>query len=156
MSSEVILKPKLEFNDLLDTLDVLEDIPVAEIEPIEITEQIRDKLSVLMDTYLNYRVKLTKVNKIQKTIKTESEKTLKELETLMKFYNLKELIKDDNCFVIDHVVRKKNPGKAQLKQIIQTVINDQTVVDSIYATADNVSEIIEHDKVKCMKYKGSK
>ena len=148
-------KTKEKERELLD--DLLNDLKLEESkevdEPIEITEAVKEKMKKLMGTYLGLREKLKKVNAIKKELMGQSGMTLKDLETLMKLYGLTELIIGSNKFVLDQTVKKKALKKGEFKEVIACVLNDASLVDQIYKTADETSEEVVVEKLKCLKYK---
>ena len=149
-------KNKEKERELLD--DLLNDLRVEEErkevdEPIEITEAVKEKMKKLMGSYLGLREKLKKVNAIKKELMGQSGMTLKDLETLMKLYGLTELIIGSNKFVLDQTVKKKALKKGEFKEVISYVLNDSALVDQIYKTADETSEEVMIEKLKCLKCK---
>ena len=148
-------KNKEKERELLD--DLLNDLKLEESkevdEPIEITEAVKEKMKKLMGTYLGLREKLKKVNAIKKELMGQSAMSLKDLETLMKLYGLTELIIGSNKFVLDQTVKKKALKKGEFKEVIACVLNDASLVDEIYKTADETSEEVVIEKLKCLKYK---
>ena len=150
-------KTKEKERELLD--DLLNDLKLEESkevdEPIEITEAVKEKMKKLMGTYLGLREKLKKVNAIKKELMTQSAMSLKDLETLMKLYGLRELIIGSNKFVLDETVKKKALKKDEFKEVIACVLNDVSLVEKIYETADETAEEVVVEKLKCLKYKGN-
>jgi hypothetical protein len=147
-------KEKELLDELITQIEQEDTKHVEESKPIEITEQVRDKMIQLMDSYLANKEKLAKVNEIRKQLTSQSTVLMKDLETLMKLYGLNELIKGNNKFVLDRVVRKKPLKKNEFKEVITYVLGDPDKVDKIYATAGQMSEEVVVEKLKCLKYKG--
>lgn len=148
-------REKILLDDLLNQLEAEQaEEEVEDSKPIEITDQVRDKMMKLMDTYMIYKAKLTKVNAIKKELQNQSNACLKDLETLMKLYGLNELIKDTNRFFLEQKPKKKILKKDEFKQVISTVLNDPEKVEKIYETANEMAEEVIVEKLKCLKYKG--
>lgn len=164
MASETnkIIKKKTEDKELLDQLitqiqaDNQKEIktePSPTSPPLEITEQVKNKMIDIMDQYMTIKEKLTKINQIVKELKGQSANQLKELETLMRLYGLHELIKGNNKFVLDRTVRKKPLKKVEFKKVLSYVLKDENKVDEIYQTANQMTEEVVVEKIKCLKYK---
>jgi len=147
-------KEKELLDDLINQMEAEDLKKVEETKPIEITEQVRSRMVQLMDSYLSNKDKLAKVNEIRKQLTSQSSTILKDLETLMKLYGLTELIKGNNKFVLDHVVRKKPLKKQEFKEVITYILSDPEKVEKIYETAGQMSEEVVTEKLKCLKYKG--
>ena len=148
-------REKILLDDLLNQLEAEEaKEEVEESKPIEITDQVKDRMKKLMDNYMIYKAKLTKVNAIKKELQNQSNTCLKDLETLMKLYGLSELIKDANKFVLEQKPKKKALKKDEFKQVISTVLNDPEKLEKIYETANDMAEEVVVEKLKCLKYKG--
>jgi uncharacterized protein YpiB (UPF0302 family) len=71
----------------------------------------------------------------------------------MKLYGLNELIKDNNRFVLEHVIKKKPLKKKEFREVINYVLGDPEKVEKIYNTVDSVTENVTVDKIKCLKCK---
>jgi hypothetical protein len=162
--SKIIRKPIKEkerdkelLDDLLTQLQAESDNPVEEEEvvPIEITEQVRERMIKLMESYLLKKEKITKINAIKKDIVTKMDSDTRDLMTMMKLYGLNELIKGSNRFVLDQTTKKKALKKDEFKEVITTVLNDPDKVNEIYTTANDYAEEVVIEKLKCLKYKGS-
>ena len=149
-------KNKEKERELLD--DLLNELKLEESreadEPIEITEAVKEKMKKLMGTYLGLREKVKKVNAIKKELMGQSGMTLKDLETLMKLYGLRELIIGSNKFVLDEMVKKKALKKDEFKEVISEVLGDVEKVERIYEMANERGEEVVVEKLKCLKYKG--
>ena len=146
-------KEKELLDELITQMQLEMDQPVEESPPIEITDQVKNKMIQLMDAFLSNKEKLNKVSEIRKELTSQSVTHLKELETLMKLYGLTELIKGANKFVLEKTTRKKPLKKADFKQVMTYVLGDAEKVDKIYQTASAVSEEVVVEKIKCVKYK---
>jgi hypothetical protein len=140
-------------DQLINQLQSEDSNQIEESKPIEITEQVKIRMVQLMDSYLSSKDKMNKVNEIRKELTIQSTTQLKELETLMKLYGLKELIKGNNKFVLDRTTRKKPLKKKEFREIISYVLGDSEKVDKIYETAGQVSEEVTTEKLKCLKHK---
>jgi len=147
-------KEKELLDELITQIEQEDSKQVEESKPIEITEQVRERMIQLMDSYLTNKEKLCKVNEIRKQLTTQSSANMKDLETLMKLYGLNELIKGNNKFVLDRVMRKKPLKKSEFKEVITYVLGDPEKVEKIYTTAGQMSEEVVTEKLKCLKYKG--
>jgi hypothetical protein len=145
-------KEKELLDELINQIQT-ETVKEEETKPIEITAQVKSKMIQLMDSYLMSKEKLNKVNAIRKELTTQSLTCMKDLETLMKLYGLKELIKGNNKFVLDQVVKKKPLKKNEFKEVITYVISDPDKVEKIYETASQMSEEVVIEKLKCLKHK---
>lgn len=146
-------KEKEILDELINQIQSEANNKVEESKPIEITEQVKAKMVQLMDAYLSNKEKLIKVNEIRKELTLKSTGYMKDLETLMKLYGLNELIKGNNKFVLDRVVRKKPLKKTEFKEVITYVLGDQDKVNKIYETAGQMSEEVVVEKLKCLKHK---
>lgn len=146
-------KEKELLDQLISQLETEESTTVEDSKPIEVTEQVKTKMIQLMDNYLSLKDKLVKVNQIRKELTTQSSIHLKELETLMKLYGLTELIKGNNKFVLDRSVKKKPLKKKEFKEVMTSVLGDPGNVEKIYQTADQMSEEIVVEKLKCLKHR---
>src|ERR1700722_12724380 len=93
-------KQKILVDDLLTQLEQEQDIPEEPSTPIAITEEVKTRMIQLMDSYLQNKDKLAKVNAIKKELGTQSNTYSRDLQTLMKLYGLNELIKGSNKFVL--------------------------------------------------------
>jgi hypothetical protein len=152
---KTVVKKKEELLDELinQIQDESADKPQEEVQPIELTEQVRTKMNQLVDQILQNKQKLAKVNEIKKQLTIQSLNYTKDLQTLMKLYGLTELIKGSNKFVLDKVVRKKPLKKTEFKEVISYVLSDPAKVEKIYETAGQMSEEVVIEKLKCLKYK---
>lgn len=146
-------KEKEILDELINQIQLEANNKVEESKPIEITEQVKTKMIQLMDAYLSNKEKLIKVNEIRKELTLKSTGYMKDLETLMKLYGLNELIKGNNKFVLDRVVRKKPLKKTEFKEVITYVLKDQDKVNKIYETAGQMSEEVVVEKLKCLKHR---
>lgn len=147
-------KEKELLDELISQIEQEDSKHVEESKPIEITDQVRDRMIQLMDSYLANKEKLGKVNEIRKQLMSQSMTHMKDLETLMKLYGLNELIKGNNKFVLDRVTRKKPLKKTEFKEVITYVLGNPEQVEKIYTTAGQMSEEVVIEKLKCLKYKG--
>lgn len=147
-------KEKKLLDELMNQIELENSHQTDDYKPIEITEQVKAKMIQLMDSYLLTKEKLIKVKAIHKELTSQSNIQLKELETLMKLYGLNELIKGTNKFVLDHSTRKKPLKKNEFREVITLVLGDANKVDKIYETANQMSEEVTTEKIKCLKYKG--
>ena len=160
MESNKIIKKKRsgceKEKELLDELiNQIESETMAkpeETKPIVITDQVKAKMIQLMERFISNKEKLTKVNEIRKELMSQSTTHLKELETLMKLYGLDELINGSNKFVLDRSVRKKPLKKTEFKEVITYVLGNADTVNKIYETANQMSEEVVVEKIKCLKY----
>jgi hypothetical protein len=141
-----------QFPQLDALLDDLSQAPVVD-QPIEITPQVQEKMTNLTQQFLQIKEKLVKVNAVKKELTVQGQVCLQELQTLMKLYGLTELVKGESRFVLDQVIKKKPIKKETFKEVIQLVLNDPEKVEEIYETADNYSEEITIEKLKCLKFK---
>ena len=144
--------------ELLDELmnQLENEKPVEEeSKPIEITEQVKEKMSLLMDAYLSNKIKLAKVQEIRKNLVGYSNTYMKELETLMKLYGLTELIKGSNKFVLNRTMKKKPLKKSEFREVMSIVLGDPEKVEKIYETVGQMSEEVVVEKLKCLKYRGN-
>lgn len=146
-------KEKELLDELINQIQAETNTTVEESKPIEITEQVKTKMIQLMDRFISNKEKLAKVNEIRKELTSQSATNLKELETLMKLYGLHELIKGNNKFVLDRIIRKKPLKKTEFKEVITYILGDVEKVDKIYETANQMSEEVVVEKIKCLKYK---
>ena len=146
-------KEKEILDELINQIQSEANNKVEESKPIEITEQVKAKMIQLMDAYLSNKEKLVKVNEIRKELTMHATSYMKDLETLMKLYGLNELIKGNNKFVLDRVVRKKPLKKTEFKEVITYVLGDAEKVNKIYETAGQMSEEVVVEKLKCLKHK---
>jgi hypothetical protein len=146
-------KEKELLDELIDQIQIENSHPNEENSPIEINEQVKAKMIQLMDRYILNKNKLAKVNEIRKELHTQSINHMKELETLMKLYGLKELIKDNNKFILDRTTKKKPLKKKEFKDVLTYVLGDVNKVEKIYETANQMSEDIVVEKMKCLKHK---
>jgi len=128
--------------------------PVEESPPIEITDQVKERMIKFMENYIVCREKLAKLNAIKKSIEAQSKSTLTDLTTLMKLYGLTELIKGENKFVLEQVTKKKPLKKDEFKEVMTIVLGDEAMVAKVYNTVNEVSEDVTIEKLKCLKYKG--
>src|ERR1700733_1011195 len=106
--STIIRKPGKEkekerelLDDLLTQLRAEHENPVEEEAPapIEITDQVKERMVKLMEQYLSQKEKLTKLNAIKKDATAKMATHSRDLSTMMKLYGLTELIKGSNRFV---------------------------------------------------------
>lgn len=146
-------KERTLLDELLTQLEAEANVKPEESKPIEITDQVKEKMIHLMDSYLANKEKLNKVIQIRKELLLQSRTHMKDLETLMKLYGLTELIKGQNKFVLDRVVKKKPLKKSEFREVVTFVLGDQSKVDKIYETVNQLSEDVTYEKVKCLKYK---
>jgi hemerythrin len=146
-------KERTLLDELITQLETEASVKPEESKPIEITDQVKEKMIHLMDSYLSNKEKLNKVIQIRKELLLQSRTHMKDLETLMKLYGLTELIKGHNKFVLDRVVKKKPLKKSEFKEVVTYILGDQSKVDKIYETANQLSEDVTYEKVKCLKYK---
>lgn len=141
-------------DQLIDQINTDQGKPaLCENKHVELTEEAKSKMMGLMDSYLINKEKLTKINALRKDVNNVFHAQMKELEAIMKFYGISELIKGPNKFVLDQSVRKKPIKKAAFKDVIQHVIGDTSKVDQIYETADQLSEKVVVERIKCLKHK---
>ena len=161
--SKIIRKPGKEkekerelLDDLLSQLQAEQENPVDEEEPvpIEITDQVKERMIKLMESYLLQKEKITKLNAIKKDISSKMAANSRDLSTMMKLYGLNELIKGSNRFVLDQTMKKKPLKKDEFKEVIKAVLNDPEKVNEIYSTASDYAEEVVVEKLKCLKYKG--
>jgi hypothetical protein len=120
-------------------------------DTIEITDKVRSKMLDLIDVYNECQSKLEKVNALKKELASQLSSVSSDLTTLMKFYSLNELIKDNKKFVLDIKQRKKQVNKKQFREIISNVISDSSKVGEIYDQVDHASEMVVVEKLKCLK-----
>lgn len=146
-------KEKELLDELINQIESETTNNVEESKPIEITDQVKEKMIQLMDTYISNKQKLVKVSEIRKELTTQSTTNLKELETLMKLYGLNELIKGNNKFVLDKTTKKKPLKKNEFKEVITFVLDDPVKVEKIYDTVNQMSQEVVVEKIKCLKYK---
>jgi hypothetical protein len=147
-------KEKELIDDLLAQLEADQSSQVEESGPIEITEQVKERMVQLMDSFLNNRAKLAKVSAIRKELTSHSSTYLKDLQTLMKLYGLTELIKGEHKFTLDQTVKKVPLKKDEFKEVVAYVLNDPDKLDKIYETAEQSKQEVMVEKLKCLKYKG--
>lgn len=140
-------------DDFLTQLQAEKTKEVKETVPIEITDQVKDKMLGLMDEIRGHKDKIAKLNTIKKQIGGQLTTSTRDLVTLMKLYGLTELIKDDRKFLLDQTTKKKPLKKAEFNQVISSVVGDQKMQE-IYTMAGEVSEEVVIDKLKFLKYKG--
>lgn len=148
-------KEKELLDDLLNELQAEQSKEEEESKPIQITDEVKQKMMKFMDSYLANKAKLKKVNAIKKELTTQSATNLKDLETLMKFYGLTELIKGENQFILDQTTKKKALKKNEFKEVISSVLNDPVQLEKIYSAANECAEEVVVEKLKCLKYKGN-
>lgn len=160
MDTNTVIKKKCtareKERELLDELmnQLENEKPVEEdSKPIEITEQVKEKMSLLMDAYLSNKIKLAKVKEIRKNLIGYSNTYMKELETLMKLYGLTELIKGSNKFVLNRTTKRKPLKKSEFREVMSIVLGDPEKVEKIYETVGQMSEEVVVEKLKCLKYK---
>src|SRR5437868_5310413 len=125
--------PTVPLDELLTQLE--HDDASADTEdspPIEITDQVKEKMIRLMDTYLTVKQQLERIKAAQKDLQAKSDGVMHDLETLMRLYGLTELIKGENKFVLDQTVRKVPLKKEQFREVISHVVGDPSVVEQIY------------------------
>lgn len=146
-------KERVLLDELITQLEAEASVKPEESKPIEITDQVKEKMLHLMDAYLANKEKLGKVVQIRKELLSQARNNMKDLETLMKLYGLKELINGQNRFVLDRVVKKKPLKKAEFREVVTYVLGDQSKVDKIYETINQVAEEVTYETVKCLKYK---
>lgn len=146
-------KEKELLDELINQMQSEANSKVEESKPIEITEQVKAKMMQLMDAYISNKEKLAKVKEIHKELTSQSSGHMKDLETLMKLYGLTELIKGNNKFVLDRSVKKRPLKKNEFKEVVTYVLGDAAKVDKIYETANQMSEEVVVEKIKCLKYK---
>lgn len=146
-------KEKELLDELINQIQLETSVKPEESKPIEITEQVKTKMSQLMGLYIANKQKLAKVSEIRKELASQSSSQLKELETLMKLYGIHDLIIGNNKFVLDRTVRKKPLKKNEFKEVITFVLGDAEKVDKIYETAGQMTEEVVVEKLKCLKYK---
>jgi hypothetical protein len=147
-------KEKILLDDFLSQLQADESVEVKESEPIAITDQVKEKMIKMMESYLANKDKITKLNAIKKEITGKISADSRDLTTMMKLYGLNELIIKDKKFTLEQTVRKKPLRKDAFKQVLSLVLDDQEKVDKVYSTAEEVSEEVVVEKLKCLKYKG--
>ena len=146
---------KESLDDLLTQLQAKEnDQPEEEYVPLELTEQVKERMIKLMESYLFHKEKITRLNAIKKEITVKMETNTRELSTMMKLYGLNELIKGNNRFVLDQTTKKKLLKKDEFKEVIISVLNDPDKVNAIYTAADDYAAEVVIEKLKCLKYKG--
>ena len=141
-------------DDLLSQLESEQSVEVEESVPIEITDQVKERMVKLMDGFLVNKTKLAKVNAIGKNLRSQSSTYLKDLQTLMKLYGLNELIKDQNKFLLDQITKKKPLKMDEYREVISYVLNDPDKLEKINEVAEQASEEVVVEKLKCLKYKG--
>jgi len=144
-------------DDLLTQLETdAVKVDVSDVVPIEITPEVKDRMLRLMDVYLQYREKQSRLNALKKEINGQIAESSRDLMTLMKLYGLTELIKDDKKFVLDQRQRRKPVKKDMWRQALEQVVKDENVVSKIYETAESMSEEQVVEKIKCVKYRENK
>jgi hypothetical protein len=146
-------KEKELLDELINQIQAESMVKVEDTTPIQITDQVRQKMVQLMDSYVSNKEKLNKVSEIKKELTTQSMSYMNDLETLMRLYGLKELIKGGNKFVLDRVVRKKPLKKTEFREVVTYVLGDPEKVEKIYETANRMSEEVVTEKLKCLKHK---
>lgn len=141
-------------DDFLNQLQADNLQPVEEAPPIQITDQVKERMIKLMESFLVNKDKLVKLNAIKKGIETQSRSNLTDLTTLMKLYGLSELIKGGHKFVLEQTTKKKPLKKDEFKEVMTIVLADEAQVAKIYNAVDEVAEEVTVEKLKCLKYKG--
>lgn len=142
-----------QVDELLSQLEADARSNASTPEPIEITDQVKERMISLMENYLQTRDKLAKVNSLRKELMTQSATITKDLETLMRLYGLKEIFRGNNKFVLDQTVRKKPLKKDEFREVISMVVENPAIVERIYQTAEQTCPSVLIEKVKCLKYK---
>lgn len=155
-TNKIIKKQQQPKEDEKNDTETPEQNEQNEQNPIEITEQVKNKMLQIMDKFITDRDKLTEINQTRKELKIQTNEQLKELETLMKLYGLQELVKGSNKFVLNKTIKQIPLKKAEFKNVLTFILKDTEKVDQIYETANQMKEQIVVEKIKCLKNKQNK
>lgn len=141
-------------DDLLQQLTAENVNSQEESVPIEITDQVKEKMMELMDAYNEGEKKVAQIKLIAKQVTVKQTTLLSELKTMMRLYGLKNLIRGDREFVLDEGQKKKTIPRTALKSVMAEVLGDQAKVDEIFEQANQRMGDKYVSKVKCQPYKG--
>jgi len=132
--------------------------PLSEPDPLEITQDVKDRMSLLMENYLANKDKLSKLNAIKREIMSQTVTITKDLRTLMKLYGLNELIKGQHKFCLEQTTRKntliaKNK-RSDIKEVLAMVVNDPETLNKACALLDSATKDTTSEKFQCIEYDG--
>jgi hypothetical protein len=109
-----------------------------------------------IDKYNNLREKFQKVSKLRSEINGHMKTSLNELETMMKFYDLGELIKGETKFVLDKKWKRKAVKPTDYAKIVAKNCDPliaQRINSDIETMRQQSSEEVRY--VKCLKHRES-
>ena len=128
----------------IDDMDDVDDYYGNE----EINDEDKLKLSELMDLYLMNREKLEKTMHIRRTLIEQQEKIKEDLEMYMTKYNLNDLTKGTQNFILDRNYVKKKLKQTDFKNIISDVLNDIEKTNEIFSRMEKMKELVPVTKIK--------
>ena len=140
-------------DEMLTQLNSDQEQPIVQDDPLEINDQVRQKMLNLMSRYLTLGHKKTQVNQIKKDLDHKIRTISTELSTLMKLYGVNELIVKDKKFVLDTTVRKKPLNKCEIRTKMCEYLNDPEAVEQIFQYIEGHTPEMISEKLKCVKYK---
>ena len=112
-----------------------------------------DRAIALSDRYTQLRNDIDIITLKLKSMKSDLTKTVKEIHSMMKAYDIEELNIDDNVFKCEDIIKKKGVTKNQIKLAIEEVIKDPSQLKNIQKRIEHNAKAERINTIKVSKTK---
>ena len=138
-------------DDIENSDDDYEFNQTDELEIEEFTNEVRNKLDILCEEYVNTNNKLSELKKIVKKTKDSAKQSLDNIQYIFEKHGQNTFTHNGTTFVFDYTQRRKQPKKEDLKKIIEEIVDDRAKIEQIYNEFESLTQVVDVNKIKIKK-----